>query len=102
VNLLGVLCLFGILKETNSFIFIFILCLLRILLGGLASINGFSVDKLAPRTVFSFEPTVSLGKASYHRDKHVKLIINSIFLSNVSRVLSTNKYNVDLSSCKFY
>jgi len=81
---------------------IFIRCLLRILLGRLASSKDFSVDTLAPRTVFSFEPTVSVGKASYHRDKHVKLIINSIFLSNVSRVLSTNKYNVDLSSCRFY
>jgi hypothetical protein len=28
--------------------------------------------------------------------------MNSIFFSNVSRVLSTNKYKNDLSSCKFY
>jgi hypothetical protein len=71
--------------------FILILYLLRIVFPSLESIGD-----------FSFNPKVSIGEASYHRDKHVKLIINSIFLSNVSRVLSTNRYNVDLSSCKFY
>jgi hypothetical protein len=44
------------------------------------------------------EPPPSLGPESYHRDKDVKLTINSIFLSDVSRVLSTNKYNGDFSS----
>jgi hypothetical protein len=79
-------------------------------LAGLTSAGGLSVDAPAARPIFSLivaivepdGPPLSLGAASNHRDKHVKLTINSIFLSTVSRALSTNKYKGDFSSCKFY
>jgi hypothetical protein len=63
---------------------------------------GLSVDTLAPRATLSLELRVSTDKASYHRDKQLKLMSNSIFLSSVSRVLSTKRYKIDLSSGKFY
>lgn len=68
----------------------------------LRSLKVFSIKTFALRTFFSFSIICSCSKASYQRDKHVKPIINWMFLSNVSRVLSINKYNKDLSSCRFY
>jgi len=47
-------------------------------------------------------PPVSDELPSYQRERDVKLTISSIFLSAVSRVLSTNRYNGDRSSCRFY
>ena len=68
----------------------------------LRSVEIFSAETCVPRVGLSLDGTVSWSTASYHRGKHVRLIINRIFFSNVSRVLSTNKYKEDFSSCKFY
>lgn len=47
-------------------------------------------------------PVVSFDGNSYHRDNDDKLINNSIGFVRLSRVLSTNKYRGDFSSCSFY
>ena len=81
-------------------------CLLPTPLAGLTSVAVLSFDTPPPRVGFSAvvgkvatnEPPLSFPPLSYHRDKDVKLTINSIFLSVVSRALSTNKYNGDFSS----
>ncbi len=86
-----------ILKTKLLFSFIIIPGYLPIIFARLRSVDTFKL-----RVIFSFDPIGSVGKASYQRGKQVKLIINSIFFSNISRVLSTNKYNEDLSSGKFY
>lgn len=59
---------------------------------GLGSMGSFSIDILVPRVCFSFGTICSLSVESNHRGKDVKLITNSIFFFNVSRVLSTNRY----------
>lgn len=78
-------------------------------LAGLTSDVALSMDPPPPRPGFSAIVAMvgpagppSPGPLSYHRDKDVKLTINSIVLSPVSFVLSTNKYRGDFSSCKFY